>query len=66
MSRITIDGVEYDNPECKCKGPGHICYLRPVPTEIKFDSPEAQAEWLRKLKGSFGRTTDVSGASSNE
>lgn len=25
---------EYYQPECKCTDPGHICYIRPLPTTI--------------------------------
>lgn len=35
-SEITIDGVVYWQPECKCKGTGHICYLRPLPTVVNI------------------------------
>jgi hypothetical protein len=35
VSRITLNGVEYYQPECHCEpGMGHICYLRPVPQVI--------------------------------
>lgn len=33
---IKIRSVEYYQPECKCKGSGHICYLRPVPKVINI------------------------------
>ena len=29
-----INGARYYQPECKCIGAGHTCYLRPVPNVI--------------------------------
>lgn len=34
--RVTIDGVEYWQPECHCEGGAHTCYLRPVPQETNL------------------------------
>lgn len=31
---VVIDGVEYWQPECRCVGQGHICYLRPMPQTV--------------------------------
>lgn len=31
---VTINGIKYWQPECHCKGQGHICYLRPMPQII--------------------------------
>lgn len=36
MNTVTIDGVEYYQPKCHCKGAGHICYLRPTPQTINI------------------------------
>lgn len=44
---IEIDGVRYWQPECHCKGTGHICYLRPMPSVIEGID-------LAKLSGASG------------
>jgi hypothetical protein len=39
---ITLDGVEYYQPVCRCKATGHKCYLLPMPqtTSILLDQIE--------------------------
>lgn len=47
---IIIDGVEYWQPECHCKGPGHICYIRPVPQVVNV----SMAKIIKKLGSASG------------
>lgn len=28
--KVTVDGMDYWQPDCHCEGTGHICYLRPM------------------------------------
>lgn len=51
---ITIDGVEYFNSECHCKGAGHICYLRPVPNmvDIKVADLKTDSSWSANTESS--------------
>ena len=44
---LEIDGVKYWQPECNCKGTGHICYLRMMPQLINVPLDKI-------LKANFG------------